>query len=307
MKIYNDITEAIGHTPLIRLGRIAAELGLADNILAKAEKFNPAGSAKDRVGYAMIVDAEARGLIKPGATLVEPTSGNTGIGLAAVAAVRGYRVVLTMPDTMSIERIKLLRAYGAEIELTPGALGMSGAIARAKEILDSTPGSFMPSQFDNPSNPAAHFDTTGVELWDDTDGKIDVLVAGVGTGGTLCGAGRYLKQKNKNIKVIAVEPAESPVITEGRAGSHGIQGIGANFVPGNYDAEVVDEVITVSTDDAYRYGRMLCRREALLCGISSGAALAGAVEYSRRGGSGRNIAVILPDTGERYLSTELFD
>lgn len=307
MKIYNNITELIGGTPLIALDRIAADLGLGCRLLGKAERFNPAGSAKDRVALTIIRDAEAKGLLTPGATIVEPTSGNTGIGLAAMAAVLGYKVILTMPDSMSVERRRLLGAYGAQIVLTPGALGMQGAVEEAERIAAATPGAIIAGQFDNPANPAAHFETTGPELWRDTDGKIDALVGGVGTGGTLCGAGRYLKSRRADIKIIAAEPAESPLISCGKSGPHGIQGIGANFVPGNYDADVVDRVITVSTEEAYEYTRMLARREGLLCGISSGCALSAAVKLAREWPDAGNIAVILPDTGERYLSGTLFE
>ena len=307
MKIYNNITELIGGTPLIALDRIAADLGLGCRLLGKAERFNPAGSAKDRVALTIIRDAEAKGLLTPGATIVEPTSGNTGIGLAAMAAVLGYKVILTMPDSMSVERRRLLGAYGAQIVLTPGALGMQGAVEEAERIAAATPGAIIAGQFDNPANPAAHFETTGPELWRDTDGNIDVLVGGVGTGGTLCGAGRYLKSRQADIKIIAAEPAESPLISCGKSGPHGIQGIGANFVPENYDADVVDRVITVSTQEAYEYTRMLARREGLLCGISSGCALCAAVKMAREWPEAGNIAVILPDTGERYLSGTLFE
>lgn len=307
MKIYNNITELIGGTPLIALDRIAADLGLGCRLLGKAERFNPAGSAKDRVALTIIRDAEAKGLLTPGATIVEPTSGNTGIGLAAMAAVLGYKVILTMPDSMSVERRRLLGAYGAQIVLTPGALGMQGAVEEAERIAAATPGAIIAGQFDNPANPAAHFETTGPELWRDTDGKIDALVGGVGTGGTLCGAGRYLKSRRADIKIIAAEPTESPLISCGKSGPHGIQGIGANFVPGNYDADVVDRVITVSTQEAYEYTRMLARREGLLCGISSGCALCAAVKMAREWPDAGNIAVILPDTGERYLSGTLFE
>lgn len=307
MKIYNNITELIGGTPLIALDRIAADLGLGCRLLGKAERFNPAGSAKDRVALTILRDAEAKGLLTPGATIVEPTSGNTGIGLAAMAAVLGYKVILTMPDSMSVERRRLLGAYGAQIVLTPGALGMQGAVEEAERIAAATPGAIIAGQFDNPANPAAHFETTGPELWRDTDGKIDALVGGVGTGGTLCGAGRYLKSRRADIKIIAAEPAESPLISCGKSGPHGIQGIGANFVPGNYDADVVDRVITVSTEEAYEYTRMLARREGLLCGISSGCALSAAVKLAREWSDAGNIAVILPDTGERYLSGTLFE
>lgn len=307
MKIYNNITELIGGTPLIALDRIAADLGLGCRLLGKAERFNPAGSAKDRVALTIIRDAEARGVLTPGATIVEPTSGNTGIGLAAMAAVLGYKVILTMPDSMSVERRRLLGAYGAQIVLTPGALGMQGAVEEAERIAAATPGAIIAGQFDNPANPAAHFETTGPELWRDTDGNIDALVGGVGTGGTLCGAGRYLKSRRADIKIIAAEPAESPLISCGKSGPHGIQGIGANFVPQNYDAHVVDRVITVSTEEAYEYTRMLARREGLLCGISSGCALSAAVKLAREWPDVGNIAVILPDTGERYLSGTLFE
>ena len=307
MKIYNNITELIGGTPLIALDRIAADLGLGCRLLGKAERFNPAGSAKDRVALTIIRDAEAKGLLTPGAPIVAPTRGNTGIGLAAMAAVLGYKVILTMPDSLSVERRRLLGAYGAQIVLTPGASGMQGAVEEAERIAAATPGAIIAGQFDNPANPAAHFETTGPELWRDTDGNIDVLVGGVGTGGTLCGAGRYLKSRRADIKIIAAEPAESPLISCGKSGPHGIQGIGANFVPENYDADVVDRVITVSTQEAYEYTRMLARREGLLCGISSGCALCAAVKMAREWPEAGNIAVILPDTGERYLSGTLFE
>ena len=307
MKIYNNITELIGGTPLIALDRIAADLGLGCRLLGKAERFNPAGSAKDRVALATIRDAEARGGLTPGATIVEPTSGNTGIGLAAMAAVLGYRGILTMPDSMSIERRRLLGAYGAEIILTPGALGMQGAVAEAERIAAATPGAIIAGQFDNPANPSAHFETTGPELWRDTEGNIDALVGGVGTGGTLCGAARYLKIHRPDIKIVGAEPEESPLISRGVAGPHGIQGIGANFVPENYDGSVVDRIITVTTEEAYEYTRMLARREGLLCGISSGCALSAAVKLARECPDMGNIAVILPDTGERYLSGTLFE
>ncbi len=307
MKIYNNITELIGGTPLIALDRIAADMGLSCRLLGKAERFNPAGSAKDRVALAIIRDAEARGALTPGATIVEPTSGNTGIGLAAMAAVLGYRVILTMPDSMSVERRRLLGAYGARIILTPGTLGMQGAVEEAERIAAATPGAIIAGQFDNPANPAAHFETTGPELWRDTEGSIDALVGGVGTGGTLCGAAKYLKSHRADIMVIAAEPEESPLISRGVSGAHGIQGIGANFVPENYDGSVVDRVVTVTTEDAYEYTRMLARREGLLCGISSGCALCAAVKLARECPTLGNIAVILPDTGERYLSGTLFE
>lgn len=307
MNIHESVTELIGRTPLLRLRHYEQDHGLNAVLLAKLECMNPAGSAKDRVAMSMILDAEARGVLRAGATLIEPTSGNTGIGLAAVAAVLGYRVILTMPDSMSVERRRLIAAYGAEIVLTPGREGMAGAVARAQEIVDSTPGAMLAGQFDNPANPAAHYRTTGPELWRDTDGQLDALVAGVGTGGSLSGAGRYLKEQRADILLVAAEPAESPLLSGGRAGPHGIQGIGANFVPGNYDAELIDRVITVTTAEAYDYARRLCREEGLLCGISSGCAVAAAIKLAETLDEGARIAVILPDTGERYLSTPLFE
>lgn len=305
--IYNDMTQLIGGTPLVALDRLAASAGSRARLLGKLERFNPAGSAKDRVALSMLRTAEAEGRLHPGDTIVEPTSGNTGIGLAAVAAVLGYRVILTMPDSMSVERRRLIAAYGAEIVLTPGREGMAGAVARAQEIVDSTPGAMLAGQFDNPANPAAHYRTTGPELWRDTDGQLDALVAGVGTGGSLSGAGRYLKEQRADILLVAAEPAESPLLSGGQAGPHGIQGIGANFVPGNYDAELIDRVITVTTAEAYDYARRLCREEGLLCGISSGCAVAAAIKLAETLDEGALIAVILPDTGERYLSTPLFE
>ncbi len=305
--IYNDMTQLIGGTPLVALDRLAASAGSRARLLGKLERFNPAGSAKDRVALSMLRTAEAEGRLHPGDTIVEPTSGNTGIGLAAVAAVLGYRVILTMPDSMSVERRRLISAYGAEIVLTPGREGMAGAVARAQEIVDSTPGAMLAGQFDNPANPAAHYRTTGPELWRDTDGQLDALVAGVGTGGSLSGAGRYLKEQRADILLVAAEPAESPLLSGGQAGAHGIQGIGANFVPGNYDAELIDRVITVTTEEAYDYARRLCREEGLLCGISSGCAVAAAIKLAETLDDGARIAVILPDTGERYLSTPLFE
>ncbi len=303
MKIYENIGELVGNTPLLRLSNLSPE----GRILAKLEKSNPTGSAKDRVALSLIDAAEKEGKLSPGGTIIEPTSGNTGIGLAAIGAARGYRVILTMPDSMSTERIKLLAAYGAEIVLTEGAKGMAGAIEKAKQLLSETEGSFMPSQFDNPSNPAAHEGTTGPEIWRDTEGKADVLVATVGTGGTLCGTARYLKAQNPAIRVIAVEPAESPLLSGGIAAPHGIQGIGANFIPENYDASLVDEVMTVTTEQSYEAARLLCRREGILAGISSGAALAAALSAAEKYPSARCIVTILPDTGERYLSTALFE
>lgn len=305
--IYSDMTGLIGNTPLVALDRLSAACGVNARLLGKLEKSNPAGSSKDRVALSMIRAAEASGQLRPGSTIVEPTSGNTGIGLAAVAAVLGYRVILTMPDSMSLERRKLLAAYGAEIVLTPGVEGMAGAVKRAEEIAKETPGAILAGQFYNPANPDAHFRTTGPELWRDTDGKLEALVAGVGTGGSLCGAGRYLKQQNPKIIVAAAEPASSPLLSAGYAGAHGIQGIGANFIPENYDASVVDDVITVTTDEAYDYARRLCRLEGILCGISSGCAVAAAVKLAGKLRRDANIAIILPDTGERYLSTPLFD
>jgi len=307
MPIYSDITALVGKTPLLSLARFTHTLGLEAEIAAKLEYLNPAGSAKDRVALAMLADAEARGLIAPGAVIIEPTSGNTGIGLAAMAAARGYRVILTMPDTMSEERRALLRAYGAELVLTEGSLGMAGAIARAEAIAAETPGSFIPAQFDNPANPAAHRASTGPEIWADTDGKVDIFVAGVGTGGTLSGVGQYLKAQNPRVKIVAVEPAASPLISEGRAGAHGLQGIGANFIPANLDREIIDEVIPVTEEEAYAAGRLLARREGILCGITSGAALHAAAVLARRPENrGKLIVPLLPDTGDRYLSTPMW-
>ncbi|MBR7185474.1 MAG: cysteine synthase A [Clostridia bacterium] len=305
--LYQSITELIGRTPMLVLHNFAAELQLNATVAAKLEYLNPAGSAKDRIALAMLDDAEARGVIGPGATIIEPTSGNTGIGLAAVAAARGYRVVLTMPDTMSTERRALLRAYGAELVLTPGAEGMSGAIARAEAIAAATPGSFIPGQFDNPANAAAHRASTGPEIWADTEGKIDVFVAGVGTGGTLTGVGQYLKARNPAVKIVAVEPAASPLLSAGKAGPHGLQGIGANFVPAVLDRSVIDEIIPVTEEEAYTAGRLLARREGILCGITSGAALHAAALLARRPEyAGRLIVPLLPDTGDRYLSSAMW-
>ncbi len=307
MRIFDSIDGLIGVTPLVRLGRYGKAEGLTADVLAKLEFFNPTGSVKDRAAESMLDDAEARGLIGEGAVIIEPTSGNTGIGLAAIGAARGYRVILTMPETMSVERRKLLAAYGAEIVLTDGARGMTGAIEKAEELAAATRGAFMPSQFENAANPQAHFETTGPELWNDTDGKLDIFVAGVGTGGTLSGAGRFLKSKNPNIKVIAVEPAVSPVLSEGRSGKHGIQGIGAGFVPKTFDSGAIDGIMTVTEKNAFAAARTLAKTEGLLVGISSGAALHAAAELARRAeNSGKTIAAILPDTGERYLSTPLF-
>ncbi|MEA4911262.1 MAG: cysteine synthase A [Oscillospiraceae bacterium] len=307
MKIYNDITELIGRTPLVRLGGYSKKYALSAELLAKVEFFNPAGSVKDRTALSLIRDAETRGLLKEGSTIIEPTSGNTGIGLAAVAATRGYRVVLTMPDSMSVERRRLLAAYGAEIVLTPGRLGMTGAVEKAEALVAQTPGAFMPSQFDNDANPDAHRKTTGPEIWADTDGAIDVFVAGVGTGGTLSGTAQYLKKMNPAVRIAAVEPAASPLLSQGHAGPHGLQGIGANFVPKNYDASVVDEIIPVADADASRTTRELPRTDGLLVGISAGAAVFAAAQLARRPeNAGRRIVALLPDTGERYLSSACF-
>ena len=303
MNIAQQLTDLIGATPLLRLERVAPGCG----ILAKLECFNPLSSAKDRAAWYMIRDAEEKGLLQPGGVIVEPTSGNTGVGLSYVASVRGYRVILTMPETMSQERRSLLSALGAELVLTEGAKGMGGAIARAKELLEEIPGAWMPDQFNNPANARAHYETTGPEIWADTDGTVEVLVAGVGSGGTITGAGRYLKEKNPAVKVVAVEPAESPVLSGGKAGPHKIQGIGAGFVPGVLDTGVVDEVLTVKGEDAMAMVRALARKEGLLVGISSGAAAAAAQALSRRPEyQGKKIVVVLPDTGERYLSTGVF-
>lgn len=307
MKIYERATDLIGHTPLLRLSNIIKKHGLEADIYAKLEYFNPAGSVKDRIAKAMIDDAEAKGQLKPGSVIIEPTSGNTGIGLASVAAARGYRIILTMPETMSVERRNLLKAYGAEIVLTEGAKGMKGAIEKADELAKSTPGSFIPSQFSNPANPAAHFASTGPEIWDDTDGKVDIFVAGVGTGGTLTGVGKYLKSKNSDVKVVAVEPAGSPVLSKGTAGPHKIQGIGAGFVPDTLDTSVYDEILPIENDDAFTTGREIARSEGVLVGISSGAAVFAAIELAKRPeNKGKKIVVLLPDTGDRYLSTPMF-
>ncbi len=307
MKIYNNITELIGNTPLVELTKLEKEQKLNARIAVKLERFNPAGSAKDRVAYNMVIDAEKRGILKEGSVIIEPTSGNTGVGLAAVAAVRGYRIILTMPETMSNERKLLLKAYGAELVLTEGSKGMSGAIAKANELAASIPNSFIPSQFTNPANPDAHFNSTGVEIWNDTDGKVDIFVAGIGTGGTITGVGRYLKSQNSNVKVVGIEPASSPFLTTGKAGPHKLQGIGAGFKPDILDLSICDEIITVQNDDAMVMGRYAAQHEGILVGITSGAAIHAACELAKRSeNEGKLIVALLPDTGERYLSTELF-
>ena len=306
--IYTSADQLIGHTPLLELARLARAEGLEARLLAKLECFNPAGSVKDRVARAMIGDGEARGLLKSGGTIIEPTSGNTGIGLAAVAAARGYRVIIVMPDTMSVERRRLMAAYGAELVLTPGAQGMAGAIQRAEELVREIPGSFLPGQFANPANPAAHRTSTGPEIWADTEGRVDVFVAGVGTGGTITGVGEYLKSQNPSLRVVAVEPASSPVLSQGRAGKHGIQGIGAGFVPQALNTAVYDEILPVEDGDAFDTARRLGRTEGVLAGISSGAALWAALRIAKRPESrGKTIVALLPDGGDRYLSTALFD
>ena len=305
--IYTSADQLIGKTPLLELTQIEKSEGLNAKILAKLEYFNPAGSVKDRIAKAMIDDAEAKGILKTGSTIIEPTSGNTGIGLASVAAARGYRIIIVMPETMSVERRQLMKAYGAELVLTEGAKGMKGAIAKAEELAEEIPGSFIPGQFVNPANPEVHERTTGPEIWEDTDGKVDIFVAGVGTGGTITGTGRYLKKQNPDMKVVAVEPASSPVLSQGKAGSHKIQGIGAGFVPDVLDTKVYDEIIPVENDDAFALGKEMGRSEGVLVGISSGAALWAAIEIAKRPGSeGKTIVVLLPDTGDRYLSTPLF-
>ena len=306
-KIYTSADQLIGHTPLLELTHIEAAEKLQARILAKLEYFNPAGSVKDRIGKAMIDDAEARGLLKPGSVIIEPTSGNTGIGLASVAAARGYRIIIVMPETMSVERRQIMKAYGAELVLTEGARGMKGAIAKADELAREIPNSFVPGQFVNPANPQAHYESTGPEIWQDTDGKVDFFVAGVGTGGTITGTGRYLKEKNPDLKVVAVEPASSPVLSRGTAGPHKIQGIGAGFVPEVLDTKVYDEVIAVDNDDAFAAGKLVGRKEGVLVGISAGAAVWAAIQLAKRPENrGKNIVVLLPDTGDRYLSTPLF-
>ena len=306
-KIYSSADQLIGHTPLLELSHIEKENNLQAKIVAKLEYFNPAGSVKDRIAKAMIDDAEASGKLKPGSVIIEPTSGNTGIGLASVAAARGYRIIIVMPETMSIERRQLMKAYGAELVLTEGAKGMKGAIARATELSQEIPNSFIPGQFVNPANPAAHKATTGPEIWEDTDGKVDIFVAGVGTGGTVTGVGEYLKSKNPNVKVVAVEPESSPVLSKGTAGPHKIQGIGAGFVPDTLNTSVYDEVLPVKNEDAFAAGKAIAKAEGILVGISSGAALHAAIELAKRPeNKGKTIVALLPDSGDRYLSTPLF-
>ena len=306
-KIYKSADQLIGNTPLVELTKIEEELGLEAKILAKLEYFNPAGSVKDRIAKAMIDDAEKSGKLKPGSVIIEPTSGNTGIGLASVAAARGYRIIIVMPETMSVERRQLMAAYGAELVLTEGAKGMKGAIAKARELADEIENSFIPGQFVNDANPKAHFETTGPEIYEDTDGEVDIFVAGVGTGGTVTGTGQYLKSKKPEVKVVAVEPETSPVLSQGKAGSHKIQGIGAGFVPDVLDTSVYDEIIPVADNDAFETGRLIGRKEGVLVGISSGAAVYAAIQLAKRPeNKGKNIVVLLPDTGDRYLSTPLF-
>ena len=307
MAIYKNIDALVGNTPLLELAAIQKEYNLTAKLFAKLESFNPASSAKDRVALSMIKEAERDGRLTPGARIVEPTSGNTGIGLAAIGAAHGYRITIVMPDSMSIERQRLIRAYGAEVILTPGALGMRGAIEKAEQIVQNDPNAFLAGQFENPANPMAHYSTTGPEIYHDLDGAVDIFIAGIGTGGTISGVGRYLKEKNPSIRVIGVEPKDSPLLTEGHAGAHGIQGIGANFVPKNLDREILDDVLTVSTEDAMACARLLARREGVLVGISAGAALAAAILLARdKNNQDKTIVVLLPDTGEHYLSTDLF-
>lgn len=306
-KIYNGTIDLIGNTPLVEVKNIEKELGLEARVLVKLEYFNPAGSVKDRIAKGMIEDAEEKGLLKEGSVIIEPTSGNTGIGLAAIAAAKGYRIILTMPETMSVERRNILKAYGAEIVLTEGAKGMKGAIAKADELAKEIPNSFIPGQFVNPANPAAHRATTGPEIWNDTDGDVDIFIAGVGTGGTLTGVGEYLKEKKSDVKIVALEPATSPVLSEGKSGAHKIQGIGAGFVPDVLNTKVYDEIITVENDDAFTTGKLLAKHEGVLVGISSGAALWAAIDYAKRPeNKGKTIVALLPDNGDRYYSTPLF-
>ncbi len=307
MNVYSSVTELIGKTPLLEVKKIEKAKQLDAKILVKLELFNPAGSAKDRIAKAMVDDAEQKGLLKEGSVIIEPTSGNTGIGLSAIAAARGYRIIIVMPETMSVERRNLMKAYGAELVLTEGAKGMKGAIAKAEELAKEIPNSFIPSQFTNPANPAVHEKTTGVEIYNDTDGNVDIFVAGVGTGGTVSGVGKYLKSKNPDVKVVAVEPAGSPVLSKGVSGSHKIQGIGAGFVPETLDTKIYDEIITVENEDAFETGRLIARTEGVLVGISSGAALWAAIQLAKRPeNKGKTIVALLPDTGERYLSTAMF-
>lgn len=304
-KIYKSVEELIGNTPLLELTKIEKETGAT--LLAKVEALNPGGSAKDRIAKRMVEDAEKAGILKEGATIIEPTSGNTGIGLALMAAARGYRAIIVMPDSMSMERRLLMSAFGAELVLTEGAKGMAGAIAKAEELAKEIPGAFIPGQFDNPANPQAHYESTGPEIYEDTDGKVDIFVAGIGTGGTITGVGRYLREKNPDVQIIGVEPASSPLLTEGRAGSHGLQGIGANFVPSILDTKLYNEIIPVKEEEAYAAGRAVAQKEGLLVGISSGAAIHAALEVAKRPeNKGKNIVVLLPDTGDRYLSTPMF-
>lgn len=307
MKTYDTITDLIGSTPLLKLNRFAAAENLGAEVYAKLEYFNPAGSVKDRIAYAMITDAEKSGALKPGSVIIEPTSGNTGIGLAAVAAARGYRIIIVMPETMSVERRQLMKAYGAELVLTEGAKGMKGAIAKAEELEKSIPGAVILGQFDNPANPAAHAATTGPEIWEDTDGKVDIFVAGVGTGGTVTGIGTYLKSKNPGVKIVAVEPADSPVLSGGQPGPHKLQGIGAGFVPSVLNTGIYDEIFTVTTDQAFTTGRLIAHKEGILVGITSGAALYAAAQIAKRPeNAGKTVVALLPDSGDRYLSTPMF-
>jgi len=304
MRIFDSMTALVGHTPLMRVKSIVSNA----NILAKLEYFNPAGSAKDRPALKMILDYETQGLLKAGGTVIEPTSGNTGIALAAICAQRGYRAIFVIPDSMSVERIKLLRAYGAQVVLTPGSEGMSGSVKKAEELKNEIPGSIIAGQFINKSNPAAHYESTGPEIWEDLDGNVDVFVAGVGTGGTITGTAKYLREKNPSVHVVAVEPAKSPLLSQGRAGSHGLMGIGANFIPEALDREVIDEIITITEDEAYEYARLMAHKEGVLVGITSGAALCAAAKLAATGRyDGKNIVALLPDSGERYLSTPLFE